>query len=120
MLGAVRLARHLSLGADDNVVTIATDGFDRYPSVLTDLESRRGHSGCGRVRRSVSRWHSWKTSWTYAVGAKQRLFGCKDQVWSAFHYSHAYLQGMQSQHFWDAEFEKVEAIDRALHWRAGK
>ena len=31
-----------NLGAGDNVVTIATDGFDRYPSVLADLERRRG------------------------------------------------------------------------------
>src|SRR5581483_5792172 len=36
LLGAVRLARYLNLGPEDNVVTIATDGFDRYPSVLVD------------------------------------------------------------------------------------
>src|SRR5581483_11492636 len=34
IVGAIRLARHLGLGPEDNVVTIATDGFDRYPSVL--------------------------------------------------------------------------------------
>ena len=42
ILGAIRMARFLNLGPDDNVVTIATDGFDRYPSVLADLERRRG------------------------------------------------------------------------------
>src|ERR1035438_6017993 len=42
VLGAVRLARHLNLGSEDNVVTIATDGFDRSASVLGDLEKRRG------------------------------------------------------------------------------
>ena len=42
ILGAIRMARHLDLGPEDNVVTIATDGFDRYPSVLANLEKRRG------------------------------------------------------------------------------
>src|SRR5579872_3885912 len=42
LLGAIRLARYLNLGRGDNVVTIATDGFDRYPSVLADLENRAG------------------------------------------------------------------------------
>ena len=62
MLGAIRLARHLNLGPEDNVVTIATDGFDRYPSVLTDLaETRRPvrprHTQC-RVRRGLPRRQS--------------------------------------------------------------
>src|SRR5579872_2808189 len=42
ILGAIRLARHLELGPEDNVVTIATDGFDRYPSVLENLAQRVG------------------------------------------------------------------------------
>ena len=42
ILGAIRMARFLGLGPHDNVVTIATDGFDRYPSVLAELERRRG------------------------------------------------------------------------------
>jgi len=36
------MVRFLGLGREDNIVTIATDGFDRYPSVLTDLEKRTG------------------------------------------------------------------------------
>jgi len=42
ILGSIRMARQLQLGLNDNVVTIATDGFDRYPSVLRNLEHRRG------------------------------------------------------------------------------
>ena len=34
VLGAIKLAKYLRLGPGDNVVTIATDGFDRYNSVL--------------------------------------------------------------------------------------
>jgi cysteine synthase len=40
VLGAIKLAKFLRLGPEDNVVTIATDGFDRYNSVLDDLNKR--------------------------------------------------------------------------------
>ncbi|MGB4504192.1 MAG: pyridoxal-phosphate dependent enzyme, partial [Syntrophaceticus sp.] len=40
ILGAIKMAHYLRLGPDDNVVTIATDGFDRYPSVMKDIEER--------------------------------------------------------------------------------
>src|SRR5690606_14402208 len=40
ILGAIKMAKYLRLGPDDNVVTIATDSFDRYDSVLQDLERR--------------------------------------------------------------------------------
>ena len=53
ILGAIRLARHLQLGPEDNVVTVATDGFDRYPSVLADLRraARAGSAFRGVPRR---------------------------------------------------------------------
>ena len=40
IIGAIKMAKYLKLGPDDNVVTIATDGFDRYDSVMEDLETR--------------------------------------------------------------------------------
>ena len=40
VLGAIKLAKYLRLGPGDNVVTVATDGFDRYHSVLEDLNGR--------------------------------------------------------------------------------
>ena len=46
ILGAIRLARYLELGPEDNVVTIATDGFDRYPSVGVE----RARKAYGRLR----------------------------------------------------------------------
>jgi len=35
-------------------------------------------------------------------------------VWKQFQYSKTYLDGMQSQSFWDAEYEKIAAIDEGL------
>src|ERR1035441_7701619 len=114
VLGAVRLARHLNLGSEDNVVTIATDGFDRYPSVLADLEKRRGPVDASSFEEVFRGGTPDEILDVRGKDEKQRLFDYKEQVWSAFHYSHAYLESMQSQSFWDGEFGKVEAIDRAL------
>ena len=114
VLGAVRLARHLNLGSEDNVVTIATDGFDRYPSVLADLEKRRGPADASSFEEVFRGGTADEVLDVRGKDEKQRLFQYKEQVWSGFHYSHTYLESMQSQGFWDGEFEKVEAIDRAL------
>jgi cysteine synthase A len=42
VIGAIKTARYLGLGPDDNVVTIATDSYDRYPSVSQALYERNG------------------------------------------------------------------------------
>jgi len=114
VLGAIRLARHLNLGPSDNVVTIATDGFDRYPSVLADLEKRRGTLDASSFEEVFRGGTPDEILDVRGPDQKQRLFDYKEQVWSGFHYSHDYLQSMQSPAFWDAEFDKIEAVDRAL------
>jgi cysteine synthase A len=114
VLGAIRMARHLNLGPEDNVVTIATDGFDRYPSVLADLEKRRGPVDASWFEEVFRGGTPEEILDVRGKDEKQRLFQYKEQVWSGFHYSHAYLESMQSQTFWDGEFEKIEAIDGAL------
>ena len=45
---------------------------------------------------------------------KERLFGYKQEVWTNFGYSLAYLDGMKSQSFWDEEFNKIGQIDAEL------
>jgi hypothetical protein len=118
VLGAIRLARHLNLGAEDNVITIATDGFDRYPSVLADLAERRGPIDAGKLGgwfESVFRGGSEVDILDVRPRAeKERLFACKEEVWSGFGYSHAYLDQMKSQSFWEAQFDAIDGIDQAL------
>jgi cysteine synthase len=110
ILGAIRLARFLKLGPKDNVVTIATDGFDRYPSVLAKLE--RHDDRFDEVFRGFDRA---KILDVRPREQKERLFGYKEALWTKFNYSHAYLDRMKSQSFWDAEYAKIRAIDSALH-----
>jgi len=42
ILGAIKTAKLLGLKSDENVFTIATDSFDRYPSVLARLNRELG------------------------------------------------------------------------------
>jgi cysteine synthase A len=42
ILASIQAARHLGLGAGEVVMTVATDGFDRYPSVLRRLDAEVG------------------------------------------------------------------------------
>jgi cysteine synthase len=118
IIGSIRMARYLRLGADDNVVTIATDGFDRYPSVLRNLEQRRGPLSDSQVAGCFEEvFRSSDDGEILDVRPreqKSRLFGYKEQVWSNFGYSHAYLAKMQSQSFWDEEFDTVREIDAKL------
>jgi cysteine synthase A len=118
VLGAIRLARHLNLGPADNVVTIATDGFDRYPSVLADLAERCGPIDAGKLDGWFeSVFHGGTAADFLDVrprAEKERLFAYKENVWSGFGYSHAYLEQMKSPSFWESQFDEIPGIDRAL------
>jgi len=122
VLGSIRLARFLHLGPKDNVVTVATDGFDRYPSVLADLEQRTGPITEALLKRWVEEiFRNEDTNDildTRPSNEKERLFRCKEELWLQFGYSQTYLNRMKSQSFWEEEREKIREIDRhVLRWR---
>ena len=118
ILGSIHMARYLDLGPQDNVVTVATDGMDRYPSVLADLEKRRGPLTDAKLSDYFEDiFRSGSTREILDVRPreqKERLFSYKEQVWSAFAYSRSYLENMKSQSFWDEEFDKIHAIDQSI------
>jgi cysteine synthase len=118
ILGAIHTAQFLNLGPDDNVVTIATDGFDRYPSVLADRERRCGPVGekdlSARFEQVFRGGDAHDILDVRPREQKERLFGYKEKSWTPFGYSLPYLEGMKSQSFWDGEFGKIPAIDANL------
>jgi cysteine synthase len=118
IVGAIRMARYLGLGPEDNVVTIATDGMDRYPSVLANLEKRRGPLDDAMLSASFEEIFRGGDARDILdlrpPEQKQRLFGYKEQVWTGFGYSRPYLESMKSQSFWDGEFDKIGSIDQGL------
>jgi cysteine synthase len=118
VLGSIRIARFLHLGPKDNVVTVATDGFDRYPSVLADLEQRNGPVTETLLKRWVEKTFRNEDIKeildTRASREKERLFRCKEELWMQFGYSQTYLNKMKSQSFWEEEREKIREIDGQL------
>ena len=118
ILGAIRLARYLDLGPEDNVVTIATDGFDRYPSVLANLERLRGPISASQLDDLFEQvFRGYDAQDILDVRSreqKDRLFRYKEDVWTRFNYSRSYLDSMKSQSFWDTEYEKIPRIDETL------
>jgi cysteine synthase len=118
VLGAIKLAKFLRLGPGDNVVTVATDGFDRYNSVLEDLNSRYLELAPVVLDR-----------WTHDIflaateehvfdfrkpAVKEQLFQQKERDWIKFGYTKQFLDSMRTQDFWDAQYAKVPAYNQKI------
>lgn len=111
ILGAIKMAKYLKLGPDDNVVTIATDGFDRYNSVIEDLHKRyleiEGFV-LERWAKDIFLGASEDDIYdTRGKSAKEKLFLQKENDWVKFGYSKEYLDSMKQMSFWDEEYNKI-------------
>ncbi|HOO43756.1 MAG TPA: pyridoxal-phosphate dependent enzyme [Bacillota bacterium] len=118
IIGAIKMAKYLRLGPDDNVVTIATDGFDRYDSVIQDLERRYLETEDFVLRRwfkDVFRKNGEEDIADYRSDSqKELLFKQKENDWLKFGYSQEYLDSMRHMDFWDSEYEKIHHYDELI------
>jgi len=118
ILGAIKMAKHLRLGPDDNVVTIATDGFDRYDSVLQDLDRRVLETEDFVLRRWFRdvflKANTEEILDTRGLKQKETLYHQKEKDWIKFGYSKEYLDSMKSMAFWDEEYEKINHYDELI------
>lgn len=123
ILGAIKMAHYLKLGPDDNVVTIATDGFDRYPSVLEDLERRSLETEQFVLKRwARDIFMKADTSHVYdfrSAEAKEQLFAQKEKDWLPFGYSQEYLDSMKKPEFWENEYAKIGDYDQKIKQMRG-
>jgi hypothetical protein len=118
ILGAIKMAKYLRLGPDDNVVTIATDGVDRYHSVLDDLSKRTLEI----VDFVLERWYEdifieADKDHVYDFRkseVKERLYKQKEKDWLPFGYSREYLDLMRSMDFWEKEYMKYKEYDNKI------
>ena len=118
ILGAIKMAKYLKLGPNDNVVTIATDSFDRYPSVIEDLHNRELEV----TPNVLERWFEdvfmgADTRYildTRGDAAKQALFEQKERDWLKFGYSKEYLDSMKKMSFWEDEYNKIKTYDEKI------
>jgi len=125
IIGAIKTAKYLGLGPEDNVVTIATDSYDRYPSVSQALYERNGG------KPDDDQLELWAKSAFLGAslgeivdltqpGQQQRLHQMKTDLWTRFGYDAAYIRKMTDQAFWDAEYAKIKEIDPLIEEVRGK
>ncbi len=111
IIGSIKMAKYLHLGPDDNIVTIATDGFDRYDSVINSLNKRYLETEDFVLRRwfnDIFRKIGEEDITDYRhKSQKEKLFLQKEKDWLKFGYTKEYLDSMKSMDFWDKEYEKV-------------
>jgi cysteine synthase len=117
VLGAIKLAKFLRLGPGDNVVTVATDGFDRYNSVLDEMN----------IAISIWRRRCWTAGRTTSFSArrrprlrlpqaamKERLFQAKGKRLAEVRL-HQGISRLDAQPgFWDAQYAKVQEYNQKI------
>lgn len=123
ILGAIKMAKYLRLGPDDNVVTIATDSFDRYNSVLEDLEKRYLETESYVLERwakdiflGANEEHIYDFR---SAKAKEQLFKQKEMDWLPFGYSKEYIDSMRDPEFWEQEYNKVFEYNKKIEEMRG-
>lgn len=124
IIGAIKTAKYLGLGPEDNVVTVATDGYDRYPSLRQSLYARNGgHPDADQLElwaKSIFLGASiGEICDLHATGQHARLHAMKAALWSRFGYSEDYIAHMASQEFWEAEYERIRLIDPLIEQSRG-
>lgn len=116
IIGAIKTARYLGLGPQDNVVTIATDSYDRYPSVSEALYERNGGKPDDEQLEIWAKSAFLGASLGEIIdlnqgGQHQRLQEMKQELWTRFGYDAAYIRRMAGQEFWDEEYARIGEID---------
>ncbi len=119
IIGAIKTAKYLGLGPDDNIVTLATDAYDRYPSVSEALYARSGGRPDDETLEMWARSAFLGASLAEIVdltrpGQHARLQQMKETLWTRFGYSGEFIRRMADQEFWDAEYALIKEIDPVI------
>jgi len=101
-------------------VTIATDGFDRYPSVLRRLDAEQGKMDGEKARRRIEIFRSRRTGWllegtpeVHRRWHNQKYFTWVEQQGKSV----AELRAQEDPAWWVAEQERAHEIDRRIRER---
>jgi len=122
ILGAIKTAKLLKLGSDENVFTIATDNFDRYPSVIEKLKSEEGVMDEREAFRRTSIFLNAKLDYVLEGTARvrerwhnQKYFTWVEQQGKSVEE----LNALKEQEFWLGEQGKIQEIDRKIRKQRG-
>ena len=122
VLASIKAARHYGLGPKEAVVTVATDGFDRYPSVLQRLTVDQGPMNRDEARRRLSIFRGQKSDWILEATRdvrrrwhNQKYFTWVEQQGKAVDD----LRAQEDPAFWISHQERASVIDRRILERRG-
>ncbi|MBN2306047.1 MAG: pyridoxal-phosphate dependent enzyme [Anaerolineae bacterium] len=123
IFGAIKTAKYYGFGKDDLVVTIATDGLDRYGSVMDDMRRDYGVvDEIEAVARVRSLFHGLRTDWIFpgTPDNRARWHNLKYYTWVEQQGKTVQeLDAQRGQSWWEAEQAKVKDIDaKLLDYRA--
>ena len=117
VLGAIKAARFYGLGPKDAVVTIATDGFDRYPSVLQKLSREQGPMNRDEARRRVSIFRGQKSDWILEGTREVRRRWHNQKYFTWVEQQGKTVDDLRAQEdpaFWISHQERASVIDRRI------
>lgn len=117
VLAAIKAARHCGLGARELVMTVATDGFDRYPSVLRRLDADRGPMTADEARRRVVIFRGQKCDWILEGTREVRRRWHNQKYFTWVEQQGKRVEELRSQEdpgFWHAQQEWAHEVDRQL------
>jgi cysteine synthase len=118
ILGAIKTAKVIKAGKGQNVVTVATDGFDRYPSVIQRLNKTVGKMTKDEAKRRVdifrktdaSDWVQEGTAFHRTRWHNQKYYTWVEQQGKSVDE----LRALADQGFWLKEQSKIADIDKKL------
>ena len=118
ILGAIKTAKVLKLKKGQNVVTIATDGFDRYPSVIARLNKTAGKMSKDEAKRRLDIFRKTDVSDWVQEGTpfhRQRWHNQKYYTWVEQQgKSVEDLRALAKPEFWLKEQAKTADLDKKL------
>ena len=117
ILAAIRAARHYGLGRRDAIVTVATDGFDRYPSVLRRLDSEQGPMNSDKARRRLAIFQEAGTGWRLEGTPETRRRWHNQKYFTWVEQQGRSLDELRAQEdpdFWIAQQQRIGEIDRQI------
>ena len=117
VLGAIKAARYYGLGPKDAVVTVATDGFDRYPSVLQRLSREQGPMDRDEARRRLSIFRGQKSDWIVEATRDVRRRWHNQKYFTWVEQQGKTVDDLRAQEdpaFWISHQERASVIDRRI------
>ena len=120
VLGAIRAARHYALGSRQAVVTVATDGFDRYPSVLRRLDREQGPMAAEKARRRLDIFRSRDSALRLDGTPANRRRWHNQKYFTWVEQQGRTIEELRAQAdpaYWVAEQERAHEIDRRVRER---